>query len=181
MKKKSLKVFNRLENQRGEIINMYNELAEDQLRFSPGPQEWSLLQVMRHLVTSEKQSMIYIQRKMGNQEEVPITGIDSTIRHLILKVALILPLKFKAPKIAQVSEEHPDFDSMKMEWDSIRDEMRSLIKNSDDKTLGKALYKHPRAGLLNIKQALKFIETHTAHHQKQMERIKKHLSFPVNP
>ncbi len=180
MNQKTQKVLDRLEKQRGEIINMYNELSDNQLRFNPGPEMWNLLQVMRHLITAEKQSLIYIQRKLGRKDEVPKAGFDSTIRHIILKIALFLPIKFKAPKIAEVSEEYPDFESMKMEWDSIRNEIKSLIKNSDDNTLAKALYRHPRAGMLNIKQALEFIGTHTAHHQKQIERIKKHSAFPVN-
>ncbi|MGF1670459.1 MAG: hypothetical protein ACFCU6_08425 [Balneolaceae bacterium] len=42
----------------------------------------------------------------------------------------------------------------------------------------KTVYKHPRAGFLNIKQALEFMESHIAHHQKQIDRIMKHAAFP---
>lgn len=180
MKEKTLNKFNRLENQREKLINSYNSLSEKQLRFKPGSDEWNLLQVMRHLVTSEKQSLIYIQRKVARHEDVPKAGFDSTFRHVLLKIALLLPIKFKAPKIAEVKENYPDFESMKSEWDSVRDEMKYLIENSDDNILAKALYRHPRAGMLNIKQAIEFMETHISHHLKQIQRIKNHPSFPAN-
>lgn len=170
MKQKVEKIFDRLEAQRSDIIQTVNNLSEEQRKHRPGSNKWNVLQIVRHLVTAEKQSLIYIQRKIGRADDVEKTGFSSAFRHLLLKVALTLPLKFKAPKIAEVDEDYPDFDVMKTEWDSIREEMKSLIENSSDKTLAKALYRHPRAGMLNIKQALEFIEIHIAHHQKQIDR-----------
>lgn len=180
MKEKTLSVFTRLENQRRDIIKLYDTLSAKQLQFNPGLNEWNLLQVMRHLITAEKQSLIYIKRKIARHEDAPKTGLDSLLRHTLLKIALLLPIKFKAPKIAEVKEDYPDFEEMKSEWESIRNEMKNLIKESDDDILAKALYRHPRAGMLNIKQAIEFIKTHTAHHQKQISRIKNHPSFPAN-
>jgi len=179
MKEKTDKAFNRLEIQKKELIHHYGSLSEDQLCFNPGPGEWNLLQVMRHLVTAEKQSMNYIQRKMESAEQIPKTGTGSVFRFFILKLALILPIKYKAPKIAQVNEDYQDFELMKAEWDDIRDNMKKMIDQSDDQTLAKAVYKHPRAGFLNVKQAIEFMENHIVHHQKQIDRIIKNPSFPV--
>ncbi|MEX0662836.1 MAG: DinB family protein [Balneolaceae bacterium] len=178
MKEKTITVFTRLQNQREKIINTYNSLSENQLQFNPGPNDWNLLQVMQHLIIAEKQSLLYIQRKIARHEDVPKAGFGSVFRHTLLKIALMLPIKFKAPKIAEVKEEYPNFEEMKSEWDSIRNEMEHLIKNNDGTILAKALYKQPRAGLLNIKQALEFFEIHIAHHLKQIKRIKNHPSFP---
>lgn len=178
MKENTLNNFNRLENQREKLVNSYDSLNAKQLQFNPGPDEWNLLQVMQHLVTAEKQSLIYIQRKVARHENVPKAGLDSTIRHALLKIALILPIKFKAPKIAEVKEDYPDFESINSDWNSIRVEMKNLIENSDDNILAKALYRHPRAGMLNIRQAFQFMETHISHHQKQIQRIKNHPLFP---
>lgn len=178
MKQKTLSVFTRIEEQRSDIISLYDSLSPDQLRFNPGPGEWNLLQVMSHLVTAEKQSVIYIKRKLARHQDIPKTGFGAKIRHFILRVALILPLKFKAPKIADVAEDFPGYDLMKQEWDEARTELENIIRSSDDDLLSKALYRHPRAGFLNIKQALEFIQIHTAHHQKQIKRILNSTDFP---
>lgn len=180
MKEKTLNTFTHLETQREKLVNSYNNLSEKQLQFKPESDHWNLLQVMRHLITSEKQSLIYIQRKITRHEEAPKAGVDSYLRHIILKLALVLPIKFKAPKIAEVKEDFPNFEEMKLEWDSIRSDLKDLIESSNDAILAKAIYRHPRAGMLNIKQAVEFLETHINHHQKQIQRIKNHPSFPAN-
>ena len=178
MKRKTEKAFNRLEKQRMNLLSHYRSLSDEQLRFNPGPESWNLLQVMRHLVTAEKQSLIYIQRKISHPENTPKAGAGSRFRSLLLKLALLLPIKFKAPKIAEVEEVYPDLNEMVLEWDDVRNEYQEMILKNDAETLSKALYTHPRAGKLNIKQAIEFMEDHVAHHQKQIERIINHPKFP---
>lgn len=178
MKQKTISVFTQIEARKSEIISLYESLSPEQLQFNPKPTSWNLLQVTRHLVTAEKQSMILIHRKLSKHQKIPKTGLGAFFRHLILKIALILPLKFKAPKIAEVTEDYPDFESMVSEWAEVRSDMSELINRTDGEVLSKALYIHPRAGALNIKQALEFIETHLSHHQKQMKRIMAAPGFP---
>lgn len=179
MKKETLVIFERLEVQRRDIIATYNLLSTAQLQFHPNENHWNLLQVLRHLVTAEIQSLKYIERKMRFKDEVQHTGISASVRNLILKTALHLPIKFKAPKVAEVKEKHPDFETMISEWDEVRSKFKELIETSDEETLKKALYKHPRAGLLNIKQAMEFIETHVTHHRKQMKKIMLDAAYPA--
>lgn len=95
-----------------------------------------------------------------------------------MKLAMNLPLKFKAPKIAEVHEERPDFEKMKEEWSSIRSEFSELISDTDAEILNAAVYKHPRAGLLSMNQALGFMINHIDHHKKQIKRIQQHPNFP---
>lgn len=171
-------IFNRLEFQRWEILSAFDQLNAEQLRFKPAPDKWNLLQVLSHLVAAEKQSLAYIKRKLKYHEQLPKAGPGAYIRNKILQAALWLPVKFKAPRIAEVKEDDPDYDAMKSEWDNIRTEILSLIEENDSDILAKVLYKHPRAGKMNIRQALKFFESHISHHQKQVERIKNAPAFP---
>jgi len=171
MKEKTRLLFDRLEAQRGRIIKRYSRLPPEQLQYKPAPDEWNLLQVMRHLITAEQQSVRIIQRNLQRHEKFIRTGWGAAMRHAILKIALRLPLKFKAPKIAEVKEESPDFEQMKQDWETVRKELLNILTESDSSTLSKALYKHPRAGNLNIRQALEFMADHISHHQKQIERL----------
>lgn len=178
MKKKSIDLFNRLEEQRAKLVDLYNSLSSEQRAFNPQPDAWNLLQVMRHIVTAEKQSMILIQRRITKQKELPAAGIGSKLSYLILKLAMILPIKFKAPKIAEVHEEVPDFESMKQEWQEVRSDMKKILDETDEELLETSVYIHPRAGRLNMNQALGFMINHITHHLKQIRRIQNHPSFP---
>jgi len=179
MKKQTQKMVKELEEQREEILRLYQELKPSQRAFSPAPHKWNLLQVLRHLVTAEIQSVAYINKKLKSRSGIPEAGIGSYLRNLLLKTALKLPFRFEAPKIAEVKDKHPDFETMISEWDTVRKEIQKLIEQSDEATLARALYRHPKAGMLNMKQFMEFIEVHIAHHQKQMKRIMKHPSFPA--
>lgn len=178
MKEKITRAYLKLETQKREVISLYDSLSEEQRAFNPEPDAWNLLQVLRHIVTSERLSLAYIQRKISSSSNVPKAGFDSWVRSVLLKLALYLPIKFKAPKVAQVNEVHPDYESMKTEWDQVRYGFRDLIDSNDADMLEKAIYRHPRAGMLNMLQAVEFMNIHISHHFKQMERIRSHAAFP---
>ncbi len=178
MTEKTKQLFNRLEEQRNKLVESYNSLSPEQRAFKPQPDAWNLLQVMRHLVTAERQSLILMQRRITKRMELPKAGLGASIRYLILNLALYLPVKYKAPKIAEVKEEVPDFEKMKQEWADVRAKLKTLIDGTDQEILLSAVYIHPRAGRLNMNQALGFMIIHIDHHLKQIERIRSHPSFP---
>jgi len=178
MKKRTLKVFNRLEEQREKFLNLYRQQNTDQLQFRPEADSWNMLQVLRHIVTAESLSLAYINRKVSKADKLPEVDFMTKIRALLLKIALALPIKFKAPKIAEVKEEFPFYESTAEEWDKVRYELGELLKNADEEIFSKTIYKHPRAGYFTLKQTLDFMEDHIDHHLKQVDRIMKHPQFP---
>jgi uncharacterized damage-inducible protein DinB len=179
MKRKTLNAFDQLEEQRRELLSFYQQFSTDQLQFKPDPNSWNLLQVLRHLVTAEGQSLIYIKRKINHAEDLPRVGLRATVRAFLLKIALALPIKFKAPKVAQVDEEYPNFEQLIDEWGSVRNEFNELLINTAEESFTKTVYKHPRAGYLSLKQAIVFMEDHIEHHRKQIGRIMSAKNFPV--
>jgi len=174
------KKLRRIENQKSRIIGEYETLKPVQRQFRPGSDEWNLLQVLRHIVTAEQQSLQLIRHKIHHAENLPKAGTGAWIRHLLLKIALWLPIKYKAPKFAGVDAQNPDLENIISDWEEVRSELQQIISDNSADTLSKALYKHPRAGYLDLHQALEFFETHINHHRKQMERIKKSENFPAN-
>jgi uncharacterized damage-inducible protein DinB len=180
MKQNTIHAFDRLEIQRKDLISYYKSFSGKQLAFKPGPESWSMNQVLRHLVTAESQSLKLIKRKMNQVDQLPDLSIQVKARALLLKIALALPIKFKAPEIADVREETPVFEDLLSEWNAVRNEFREVMTQSDEKTFTKTIYQHPRAGYLTLKQAIEFMQDHISHHQKQIERIRRDKNFPVS-
>lgn len=178
MKDRTIRAFDKLEKQRAELLNLYRQQNLEQLQFKPKADSWNMLQVMRHLVTAESLSLVYIKRKMNEAENIPKVGAMAKIRAFLLKLALGSPIKFKAPKIAEVKEENPDFNATTDEWDNIREELKELLLSADEDIFSKTIYKHPRAGYLTLKQTIIFMEDHIDHHLKQVGRIMNHPQFP---
>ena len=170
--------FEQLEVQRQKMSSLLDAFTSDQLEFKPNPDHWNLLQVLDHIVTSEKMSAIYIKRQLNGKKYPPTPGWKASFRYGLLKAAFKMPFKYKAPSIVDSTGKTPDLNQLQDSWKTIRQELRAIIENTDEELLELGVYEHPRAGLLNMEQALNFLDIHLQHHQKQMERITGHENFP---
>lgn len=168
-----------LERLRLDVLDEYELFNEEQLTFQPEPGHWNLLQVLDHLVTTEKMSAIYIKRQLTAKKYPPAPGFKSKMRYLLLKTALHLPFRYKAPAVVDSTGRTPQYFDLKENWEIIRREIETIVETTDADLLELGVFSHPRAGLLNMEQALDFLARHLRHHKKQVERIKTHEKFPV--
>lgn len=178
MKNDCLNIFERIEKQRIEVVSELDSLSDEQLHFNPEPESWNLLQVAFHVMTAERLSVISIKRKVKSQKDVSKSGFKSTFRMIVLKFALKSSLKFKAPRGTDATGKNPDYDKLKADWKTVRTDLKELIYSLDESTMRGEVFNHPRVGMINMKQTLEFMETHLAHHIRQMHGIKNQPSFP---
>lgn len=175
------KEFEVLENQRKAWLQAASELSEAQLTFRPAPDAWCILEVFVHLITAESNGLKYVNKKiLGDLNKIEKAGLGSTLRAALLKFALRLPIKFKAPPAATFTpREHYNYGEIKEEWDNLRQGWFDFLDQLDKPTVNKPLFKHPMAGKINMQQALQFMYEHVEHHKKQVERIKANPDFPT--
>lgn len=166
-----LDTLKRLEKLRLEIVTDLDSLSVNQRNFSESPDTWNPVQVAMHLVIAEQLSLKYIHRKVRSDEELQKAGFKSWLRMLTLKIAFNLPFKYTAPKRTDTTGKDPDFDTLKSDWKAVRSEYRFLVEDLDVEVLKSEILKHPRVGMINMKQTLDFMEIHASHHQKQIKGI----------
>jgi len=145
---------------------------------SPGPGQWSAAQVVQHLLVAEMGIGQYIDKKLHHAEDLEKAGLGQTFKSLLLRVLLRLPFtRFKAPAVlasitpAQV----PSLPQLCEEWQAVRRRLEQTLNEYPSKLLKRAIFKHPRSGMLTIHQTLDFMLDHVLHHQHQVERIAKAL------
>ncbi|MDZ7721139.1 MAG: DinB family protein [Balneolaceae bacterium] len=170
--------LDQIESDRNNLFSELDNLSQEQLQFRKSPDKWTILQILDHLKTSEKLSVVYIKRKSGSGDKFRKSGFRSKFRLFALKLAFVLPFKYKAPKISDATGKDPDYKELKSDWENVRRDLKELIQNLDESTLKSEIYKHPRIGMLNMQQTLGFFETHFKHHQKQIFDLMTHPSFP---
>jgi hypothetical protein len=178
MKKDCIKLLNSMEEQRIYLFRELDHYNSDQLSYSPGEGEWNTLQVLDHLYEAERLSTIYIKRSLSKRDLPEVAGFGSAVRLFLLKSAFSLPISYKAPSIVDPEGKELSYSELKMNWAAVRSELMSLIEDHEEDVLKREIYRHQVAGLMNMKQALEFMEKHTAHHRKQILRIRDDLSFP---
>lgn len=145
---------------------------------SPGPGQWSAAQVVQHLLVAETGIAQYLEKKLQQTEDLEKAGIAHTLKSLLLRGLLRLPFtRFKAPKrLAELTPDEVDsLPELQTEWQSIRRRLEQLLNEYPSRLLDRAIFKHPRSGMLTIYQTLDFMLDHVLHHQRQVDRIAKAL------
>jgi uncharacterized damage-inducible protein DinB len=168
------KSLTELENQRFMLIQSLSKFSPETLAKQPSNQEWSVLQVLSHLITAEKLSVGYIRKKKLGIATAGNTGGWEAFKFFLLKISQRVGFKYRAPKT--VVEHTPSYESLEViqtEWDQVRLQLKSLLEEFDEKDLRKKIYKHPFAGRINIQQAVIFFGEHMRHHQPQINRLLK--------
>ncbi|MCW5910513.1 MAG: DinB family protein [Cyclobacteriaceae bacterium] len=164
-----------LESQRLALLNEIKDLNPAQLnRHEPG--KWSLNQVFAHLIASEQLSISYLKKKTQGLKTLPDTGLAEDLKMFMLILSQRLPFKFKAPKI--IVDNTPAYENAEQiteAWDKTRKELEEVLNLFADDQLNRKVYRHAVAGLLNIRQALRFFREHIIHHQPQVKRLLKDI------
>ena len=145
------------------------QISEEEFQQSPLDGGWSYSEVYSHIFQSNLGSVVAMEKcALG-------TGVRSTDRldwmvWLILFFGKFPPVKLKAPEkvaamVKKISKE--EASNLIVKFSQRLDSVYPNLKNasSDCKV------KHPRLGLLNGKQWFRFIDIHTRHHLKQLDRI----------
>lgn len=153
-----------------EYRNRLDKIPEGQFNATPPGGGWSYGEVYSHILQANLGSFIAIERCANG------TGkIDNKRLGLLAQFIFLLgsfPFKFKAPEkiAAQVNNiDKEEARNLLVKLKTKVDQMASVTGKSSSFSK----IKHPRLGLLNAKQWFRFIDIHTRHHLKQLNRIEK--------
>jgi uncharacterized damage-inducible protein DinB len=165
--------FNQLEADRQKVFGNLAKLPPEKLNYSPQG-KWSINQIVAHLITAERLSLLYMQKKIQGIEEADDSGIVEELKMLVLIVSQRLPLKFKAPKVVKEHTSNTDnLEQLNRDWEKVRGDLKQLLETIPDNRINRKIYKHVFAGKLNVKHALRFLREHIIHHMPQIERLSK--------
>lgn len=172
MKEKILAANKRYTNQVDALLNELAPLGDDLLNRTPADGGWSAMQTLHHLILVEENSLAYIHKKLSFNPELPKSGLGAWFKMWLLRITLRSPIKFKAPKSASAERipEYATFADTRAQWHKIRAEWTAFFENMPIELEDKAVYRHPRVGLINWLQMLDFIQAHFERHRLQVRR-----------
>lgn len=151
--------------------NLLQNLPLTTLMHKPTPEKWSLLEIMEHLAGAEGSALKYLEHKQYK----PLKSsslLPASFRAWLLHMALRSPLKFKAPKIEALNPSNKvDPKGLLQDWRSVRQGYYEYLEQVPEAVVNQPLFRHPRAGALNLHQMLQFMSDHLEHHKPQAEAI----------
>jgi uncharacterized damage-inducible protein DinB len=148
--------------------NLLNTQPLQSLQAKPAPTQWSMLEVLEHLVGAEEAVLQYLKHK----QYTPLRSrgyLPGILRSLMLSLALRSPLKFKAPPVLQNLTTNKTAPKILLQrWDSLRAEFKTYLEKVPSSVTYKPLFRHPRAGVLTLPQTIVFMAEHLRHHRRQV-------------
>lgn len=150
---------------------LLNKMTDEEFLLSPAEGVWSCAEVYSHIMQANLYSLTAIEKCTAGTGKITLKRIH-WIAGLILFFGRFPPGKFKVPKsmagmVAKMSRE--DARNLTLKFKHRLLETVPKIK----KAAPAQKVSHPRLGMLNAPQWLRFIEVHTRHHIRQLDRIRK--------
>jgi uncharacterized damage-inducible protein DinB len=171
LNKSLLKQFDKLEIQRANLLKLISSLSGEQLNAHPEG-KWSIAQILSHIIASEHLSVRYINKKILGINESPPTGLKEEAVMILLAVSQRFPFRFRAPKVVvENTTPYQSVEQLKDAWEKGRMEMLEILSRFQEDQLKRKVYKHPIAGMLNIRQAVQFFHEHITHHTPQIKKL----------
>jgi hypothetical protein len=160
----------RLEASRARVLASLDGFDAVALNSPPAPGQWSALQVLHHVVTTEALTLGYIRKKMQAGPALENAGVASRLRLLALEVALALPIRVKAPSAVAEVPRAVELAVLRARWDEVRRGLSELVRTFPAELEGRLVFRHPLAGRMTLGHALGTLQAHLGHHVRQVER-----------
>lgn len=158
--------FAEAEVERRALLESLEHLPTSVLERQPTLTAWSVAEIVAHLALAEARSLDYLEHKLRSGDHAPV-DLMSGPRLLMLRGALRLPLRFKAPAV--VATLPPcSFGEARRSWDEVRSRMAAAYAALPPEVTTHGLFKHPSAGRFDPVQGMAFMRDHVWHHRAQI-------------
>ena len=165
--------WDKLEDKKKNILSKLQTKSEDELKKSL-PGEWSMIQAMRHVYLSEFFTLQYMTKKSKAGDDMKKRPFMPRLSLRALYAVFYVRLKFKAPEVIA----NPPLTSLaelESDWKESRIRLKKFLDEYPEGWKDKAVYKHPFLGMLNIEDAVNFLNAHLQHHIRQVNRIERQI------
>jgi hypothetical protein len=148
-------------------------LSDADFQRNPADGVWSYAEVYSHIFEANLISLLALEKCVKGTAEEDKSSLHPAV-WLILFLGKFPPGKIKAPaRIADMVKKITPAEAQQL-MHRFRQRLQELVPQVSQASPNQKA-KHPRLGLLNARQWLRFIEIHTKHHEKQLYRIQKQL------
>jgi len=164
-------LVDRIDQKRRALLERVSQMDPEQLTANPVEGKWSILQIIEHLVISERDVM----PGLSNPADLVPGKKNFKDRALFRLVMVILrsPIPVKTPSRGMVPRGKKSLDELRAMWDQNHEWLRSFVAGLDQSGESAAVFSHPVAGPLSPEEALRMLDVHLTRHIKQIDGLEK--------
>lgn len=162
--------FEMYDRSRRALLDDLANLDDHQLRRKPGPMEWSILQIVQHMVLAERDVMQYLPepKELIDRKR----GFRARIFYLVVILILRWNIRVPVPSKRMVPDGNTSLSELRQQWDENLRWFRGYLDSLGPEDLNRAVFSHPVAGPLTGPQAGKSAQYHFDAHLRQIEKVK---------
>lgn len=161
--------FDSLTSKREALFQHLDSLSSEVLCFKAGPDKWSIVEVVEHLVIAEDDLLT----QLTTEEPSPPLDINSRTPKKYQTVIKVMERDIEVDVPHESMEPHGrlTLDELLKQWNGIREKLQGLLAEIPAGNLDDLVYRHPYGGPLDISETLHFIEVHFDNHIRHIDRI----------
>jgi len=158
------------DQQRNALLDSLERLNDEQLRIKPGPDNWSLLEIVQHLVLSERE----VLQDLPELKELTARkrGFRAPLSYAVVLAVLRWNIPAPVPSDGMVPDGNTSLSEMHLQWDENLRWFRGYLDSLKPEDLERAVFSHPVAGPLTGPQAGKLAQYHFDAHLRQIRKVK---------
>ena len=161
-----------LEDRKSELLRELKTYSDENLRFQPGSDRWSLIMALQHIVLGEKGIRLTEAELRCNpvrRQLRPGDMFDIVIDVLEKDTPVGVPDQFAEPDGSLGLEE------LIAVWDQERRLLSDLLESVTTETLEEVMFSHPAAGPLDPIRTLRLAVAHFDTHRRQIDKLRKEI------
>jgi len=162
--------FEMYDHTRRALLDELALLNDDQIRRKPGPSEWSILQIVQHMVLAEQGVMKYLPEP--EEFIARKRGLRARIFYVVVLLILRWNIRVPVPSKRMVPDGNTSLSEVRQQWDENLRWFRGYLDSLRPEDLKRAVFSHPVAGPLTGPQAGKMAQYHFDAHLRQIEKVK---------
>jgi hypothetical protein len=153
-------------------------LSEQQWKFKPAPDRWSVAEVSEHIAISESTIFALVQGKIMASPAAPEKRADDKLTdQQILTMIPDRSHKAQAPEFLKPTNRWATREELVAAFEKSRGATIDYVRNTND-DLRDHFGPHPALGTLDAYQWILLISAHSERHTKQIEEVKADPNFP---
>ncbi len=172
MNAKCEKWYSLIEEDRIALEKLLANIPPEQFTRQPKTGQWSIAEIVSHLITADRLSLDYMKKKSQAIESLDDVGLVEEFKMLLFIISQRAPLKFKAPFV--VSQNTPntvDISILLNQWETLRKDIKKFITKIPEPFIKRKIYRHPFLGRIDAKLFLQATYEHYHHHLPQIKRL----------
>ncbi|MFY0599682.1 MAG: DinB family protein [Cyclobacteriaceae bacterium] len=173
MNQKLKEAFDQVERRKEKLLIDLDKIDDDLINKKPAQNQWSILQVLKHVSDVERSSLNYCKKKIKAGDGIPNATIVDGIKMKLYTAGLLTSIKFRMPSNLSQPEENLNYTEVCSDWHNTRENLKKFASDYPNEFLNKAIYKNPLVGRTRLENMIKFFDAHLAHHEYQVARITK--------